>query len=63
MDKSVAPSWAWLAAERVVREGLADNVRGKAVSVPSKRYKAVAASPGSRAARPASDGAAREGPE
>jgi len=41
MDKSVAPSWAWLAAERVVREGLADNVRGKAVSVPSKRYKAV----------------------
>jgi short-subunit dehydrogenase len=43
MDKSVAPSWAWLNAERVVREGLADNERGKAVSIPSKRYKAVAA--------------------
>ena len=43
MDKSVAPSWTWLRAERVVREGLADNERGKAVSIPSKRYKAVAA--------------------
>ena len=43
MDKSVAPSWTWLRAERVVREGLADNERGKAVSVPSRRYKVVAA--------------------
>ncbi|TQJ58652.1 hypothetical protein FBY30_0887 [Arthrobacter sp. SLBN-83] len=43
MDKSVAPSWTWLRAERVVSEGLADNERGKAVSIPSKRYKAVAA--------------------
>ncbi|MFF1882566.1 SDR family NAD(P)-dependent oxidoreductase [Pseudarthrobacter sp. NPDC058196] len=43
MDKSVVPSWTWLHAERVVREGLADNERGKAVSVPSKRYKVVAA--------------------
>ncbi len=43
MDKAVAPAWAWLSAERVVREGLADNARGKAVSIPSKRYKAVAA--------------------
>ncbi|WP_104043343.1 SDR family NAD(P)-dependent oxidoreductase [Arthrobacter sp. ZGTC412] len=43
MDKSIAPSWAWLNAERVVREGLADNERGRAVSIPSKRYKAVAA--------------------
>ncbi|MHC6594311.1 SDR family NAD(P)-dependent oxidoreductase [Arthrobacter sp. C152] len=43
MDKSVAPSWTWLHAERVVREGLADNARGKAVSIPSKRYKVVAA--------------------
>ncbi|WP_164202846.1 SDR family NAD(P)-dependent oxidoreductase [[Micrococcus luteus] ATCC 49442] len=43
MDKAAVPSWAWLNAERVVREGLADNLRGKAVSVPSKRYKAVAA--------------------
>ncbi len=43
MDKSVAPSWAWLHAGRVVREGLADNERGRAVSIPSKRYKLVAA--------------------
>ncbi|MDJ0458553.1 SDR family oxidoreductase [Arthrobacter sp. NQ7] len=43
MDKSVAPSWTWLRADRVVREGLADNERGKAVSIPSKRYKAVVA--------------------
>lgn len=43
MDKSVAPAWTWLRAERVVREGLADNERGKAVSIPSKRYKVVAA--------------------
>lgn len=41
-DKSVTPAWTWLTAERVVREGLADNLRGKAVSIPSKRYKAVA---------------------
>jgi short-subunit dehydrogenase len=42
MDKSAAPSWTWLKADRVVREGLADNLRGKAVSIPSKRYKVVA---------------------
>ena len=41
-DKSVTPAWTWLTVERVVREGLADNLRGKAVSIPSKRYKAVA---------------------
>ena len=43
MDKSVTPRWMWLQAERVVREGLADNVRGKAVSVPSVRYKVLTA--------------------
>ena len=43
MDKSVAPAWAWLQAERVVREALADNQRGRPVSIPSKRYKVVAA--------------------
>jgi short-subunit dehydrogenase len=42
MDKTAAPSLLWLTADRVVREGLADNLRGKAVSVPSKRYKALA---------------------
>ncbi len=43
MDKSVAPGWTWLRAGRVVREGLADNARGKAVSIPTKRYKVLAA--------------------
>jgi short-subunit dehydrogenase len=46
MDKSVTPAWTWLTAERVVREGLADNLRGKAVSIPSKRYKVLAAAAG-----------------
>jgi short-subunit dehydrogenase len=43
MDKTVAPRWMWLQPERVVREGLADNERGKAVSIPAKRYKVLAA--------------------
>lgn len=42
MDTSVTPSWTWLKAGRVVREGLADNLRGKAVSIPSERYKVLA---------------------
>ncbi|WP_427005230.1 SDR family NAD(P)-dependent oxidoreductase [Pseudarthrobacter sp. H2] len=41
MDKTVAPRWMWLQAERVVREALADNERGKAVSIPSWRYKVL----------------------
>ncbi|XAS64287.1 SDR family NAD(P)-dependent oxidoreductase [Micrococcaceae bacterium Sec5.8] len=43
MDKTVTPRWMWLQAERVVREGLADNARGKAVSIPAKRYKVLTA--------------------
>lgn len=43
MDKTVTPRWMWLQAERVVREGLADNAKGKAVSVPTKRYKVLTA--------------------
>ncbi|WP_426939128.1 SDR family NAD(P)-dependent oxidoreductase [Pseudarthrobacter sp. S3] len=43
MDKSVAPHWMWLRADWVVRDGLADNASGKGVSIPSKRYKLVAA--------------------
>lgn len=43
MDKAVAPRWLWLQPERVVREGLADNERGKAVSIPAKRYKLLTA--------------------
>ena len=36
------PRWMWLPVERLVREGLADAEAGKAVSVPSKRYKVLA---------------------
>ncbi|BCW65466.1 dehydrogenase [Arthrobacter sp. NicSoilB4] len=43
MDKTATPRWMWLQAERVVREGLADNAKGKAVSIPSKRYKVLTA--------------------
>jgi short-subunit dehydrogenase len=43
MDKTVAPRWLWLEAERVVRESLEDNAKGKAVSIPTKRYKLVVA--------------------
>ncbi|MET3809973.1 SDR family oxidoreductase [Arthrobacter sp. UYEF3] len=43
MDKTVAPAWMWLRAEQVVREGLADNDKGRAVSIPSKRYKVLVA--------------------
>ena len=43
MDKTVTPRWMWLQAERVVREGLADNAKGKAVSIPAKRYKVLTA--------------------
>jgi len=39
MDKAVAPRWMWLEARQVVSEALADNAKGKAVSVPSRRYK------------------------
>lgn len=35
--------WMWLNAEQVVREGLADNAAGKAVSIPSRRYRALMA--------------------
>ena len=43
MDKTVGPRWMWLQADQVVREGLADNEKGKAVSIPSKRYKILTA--------------------
>jgi short-subunit dehydrogenase len=33
----------WLDAERLVREALDDLERGKSISVPSKRYKALSA--------------------
>ena len=43
MDKTLYPGWMWLDAERVVREGLADAFAGKGVSIPSRRYKVLAA--------------------
>jgi short-subunit dehydrogenase len=45
------PDALWLSAARVVDEGLADLRRGKAVSIPSKRYKAIVAL-GSRVPKP-----------
>ena len=36
-----APSWLWLDADRLVRDALADLAKGRSVSVPSKRYKAL----------------------
>jgi len=41
MDKTVAPRWMWLEARQVVSESLADNAKGKAVSIPSRRYKVL----------------------
>jgi hypothetical protein len=43
METRWIPGWAWLRAERVVRDGLRDNLAGRSVSVPSMRYKAVRA--------------------
>ncbi|WP_461163918.1 SDR family NAD(P)-dependent oxidoreductase [Arthrobacter sp. R4-81] len=39
MDKSVAPRWMWLHPDRVVREALTASEHGKAVWIPSKRYR------------------------
>ena len=35
------PHWQWLEAPRVVTESLRDVTRGRAVSVPSRRYRAI----------------------
>lgn len=54
------PGWMWLDAPDVVRESLRDVARGKAVSVPSLRYKLIVAlsrfAPAGLAARAASRG-------
>lgn len=43
LDTRNIPGFAWLDAPRVVREGLAGALDGRAVVVPSKRYRAVVA--------------------
>ena len=43
VSRRSAPSWMWLDAVRVVREALADLDAGRPVSIPSRRYKALAA--------------------
>jgi short-subunit dehydrogenase len=42
-DISTVPRWMWLKASKVVTESLADLDKGKAVSVPSWRYKVLGA--------------------
>jgi uncharacterized protein len=39
INMSKTPPWLWLSAEEVVRDGLRDLRRGKAVSVPDWKYK------------------------
>jgi hypothetical protein len=41
VSRDSAPSWMWLEADRLVADALADLEKGKRVSVPSKRYKAI----------------------
>lgn len=41
-DVTGIKGWMWLTPERVVREGLKDAFAGKAVSIPTKRYKVLA---------------------
>jgi uncharacterized protein len=43
MGISGIPRWGWLSADRVVEESLRDLARGRTLSVPSRRYKAVVA--------------------
>ncbi|WP_299168199.1 SDR family oxidoreductase [uncultured Arthrobacter sp.] len=42
MDKGAVPRWMWLNAAEVVRDALKDLSAGKAVSIPSLRYKVLA---------------------
>ncbi|WP_026819165.1 SDR family NAD(P)-dependent oxidoreductase [Arthrobacter castelli] len=43
VDKRSVPRWMWLNADDVVAQGLNDAARGKGVSIPSLRYKVLAA--------------------
>lgn len=42
-DLGRIPTWMWLKPAQVVREGLAHNAAGRAVSIPSKRYSTLIA--------------------
>ena len=59
-DVSGVKAWMWLTPERVVREGLKDAFAGRAVSIPTKRYKVLsrvtAAIPDALAAKVSSRG-------
>ncbi len=41
VDQSSAPRFMWLEPERIVAEALVDLDAGKAISIPSKRYRAI----------------------
>lgn len=41
MDVSTVPGWMWLRADSIVRATLKDHERGKALSIPSMRYKVL----------------------
>jgi short-subunit dehydrogenase len=43
VSRRSAPSWMWLDADRLVRDALADLDAGRPVSIPSRRYKLLAA--------------------
>jgi len=43
VGRGSAPGWMWLDVDRLVAEALADFDKGRAFSVPSKRYKVLAA--------------------
>lgn len=60
VDMRRIPRWMWLDADRVVREGLADLRAGKAISVPSRRYRALMAL-ARRTPRPLAERVARAG--
>jgi uncharacterized protein len=42
VSRGSAPRWMWLDPDRVVREALDDLDRGRRISIPTKRYKALA---------------------
>jgi short-subunit dehydrogenase len=41
VSRGSAPSWLWLEADDLVREALKDLQKGRTISIPSKRYKAI----------------------